>query len=59
VYQNEYEWVRQTRGVLLDFCRDLQPNDFTRPMGFGWQSVRDTLVHIAAVISPGSAHLFY
>ena len=45
--QNEYEWVRQTRGVLLDFCSELDPDDFTRQNGFGFQSVRDTLVHIA------------
>jgi uncharacterized damage-inducible protein DinB len=46
VRKNEYEWVRETRGVLLDFCSELEPNDFTRQMGFGFQSVRDTLVHI-------------
>ena len=45
--QKEYDWVRQTRGILLDFCRELEPNDFTRQNGFAWQSVRDTLVHIA------------
>ena len=47
MYQNEYEWVRQTRVVLLEFCSELDPNDFTQENGFGWQSVRDTLVHIA------------
>ncbi|WP_423800015.1 DinB family protein [Neobacillus sp. SAB-20_R2A] len=45
--QHEYGWVRQTRGTLLDFCRKLDPNHFTQTNGFGWQSVRDTLVHIA------------
>ncbi|WP_026678252.1 DinB family protein [Fictibacillus gelatini] len=45
--QNEYEWVKQTRKTLLDFCSELKLDDFTRQMGFGWQSVRDTLVHIA------------
>lgn len=45
--QNEYEWVRKTRETLLDFCRKLEPNDFTHRNGFAWQSVRDTLVHIA------------
>jgi uncharacterized damage-inducible protein DinB len=47
MHQNEYEWVRHTRGTLLDFCRNLEPNDFTHPNGYGWQSVRDSLVHIA------------
>lgn len=45
--QNEYEWVRQIRVTLLDFCSELDPNDFTQENTFGWQSVRDTLVHIA------------
>lgn len=45
--QNEYEWVRQTRGTLLDFCAQLNPNDFTHQHGFALQSVRDTLIHIA------------
>jgi len=48
VHQNEYEWARQTRALLLNFCSELEPNDFTRQIdGIGWQSVRDTLVHIA------------
>jgi uncharacterized damage-inducible protein DinB len=45
--QNEYEWVRRTRGTLLDFCEKLDPNDFTHRNGFAWQSVRDSLIHIA------------
>jgi uncharacterized damage-inducible protein DinB len=48
VNQNEYEWVKQTRGVLLELCNELEQNDFTRQInGFGFQSVRNTLVHIA------------
>jgi uncharacterized damage-inducible protein DinB len=45
--QIDYEWVQKTRGTLLDFCKELKPNDFTHQNGFGWQSVRDSLVHIA------------
>ncbi|WML39616.1 DinB family protein [Neobacillus sp. OS1-2] len=45
--QHEYGWVRQTRATLLDFCGKLDPNHFTHKNGFGWESVRDTLVHIA------------
>jgi uncharacterized damage-inducible protein DinB len=45
--QKEYEWVKENREVLLDFCSNMDLNDFTREMGFGWQSVRDTLVHVA------------
>lgn len=46
-HQNEYEWVRQTRLTLLDYCKELNQNDFTRQNGYGWESVRDSLVHIA------------
>jgi uncharacterized damage-inducible protein DinB len=43
-----YDWVRQTRGVLFDFCNELDPKDFTCELsGFGWGSVRKTFVHIA------------
>jgi len=45
--QNEYEWVRQTRGTLLNYCGKIDPNDFTHINGFAWQSVRDSLIHIA------------
>ncbi|MBS4172963.1 DinB family protein [Bacillus sp. FJAT-49736] len=44
---NEYKWVSETRKVMLDFCSDLNPDDFIRINGFGWQSIRETLVHIA------------
>ncbi len=44
---HEYEWVRQTRKTVLDFCGEMEPRDFTRhPEGFNW-SMRDALVHIA------------
>jgi uncharacterized damage-inducible protein DinB len=43
-----YDWVRQTRSVLLDFCDELDPEDLTRELnGFGWASIRKTLVHVA------------
>jgi uncharacterized damage-inducible protein DinB len=46
--KSEYEWVKETREILLDFCREVKPDDFTRQLnGFGFQSMRDTLVHIA------------
>lgn len=45
--RKEYEWVKENREVLLDFCSKMDPKDFTCEMGFGWQSVRDTLVHVA------------
>ncbi|MCH5585423.1 DinB family protein [Shimazuella sp. AN120528] len=46
--QNHYEWVKQTRNILLDFCEEIEPNDFTRQMtGFGFSSIRNLLVHVA------------
>ncbi|NRD80037.1 DinB family protein [Bacillus sp. BRMEA1] len=45
--KHEYEWVKQTRQILLDQCKELKENDFTKELGFGFQSVRDTLVHVA------------
>ncbi|WP_342542972.1 DinB family protein [Paenisporosarcina sp. FSL H8-0542] len=46
--QTEYEWVKQTREIVFDFCSELEPDDFTRQVdGFGFQSIRDSLVHIS------------
>lgn len=45
---NEYKWVKQNREVLLDFCSELKPDDFSRQLdGFGFQSIKEALVHIA------------
>lgn len=44
---NEYEWVKQTRQILLDQCRDLQEDELTKVFEFGFQSIRDSLVHVA------------
>ncbi|MBQ4869458.1 DinB family protein [Priestia megaterium] len=45
--KQEYEWVKQTRQILLAQCKELDENDFTKELGFGSQSVRDSLIHIA------------
>ncbi|MCY8670764.1 damage-inducible protein DinB [Bacillus haynesii] len=45
--KHEYEWVKQTRQILLDQCKKLNKNDFTKEFGFGFQSIRDSLVHVA------------
>jgi uncharacterized damage-inducible protein DinB len=47
MFHKEYEWVKENREVLLDFCSQLTKEDFSREMGFGWQNVQKTLVHIA------------
>ncbi|MGX9134999.1 DinB family protein [Rummeliibacillus sp. JY-2-4R] len=43
----EYEWVKHTRQILLDQCRELNEGDFTKKFEFGSQSIRDSLVHAA------------
>jgi len=45
--KHEYEWVKQTRQVLLDQCKTLSEKDLTQAFGFGMQSIRNTLVHVA------------
>ncbi len=46
--QKEYEWVKQNRKVLLDFCSKLDEKDLNLKLdGFGFQSVKETLVHVA------------
>jgi uncharacterized damage-inducible protein DinB len=46
--QNDYEWVKQARNILFDFCEEIESNDFTRHMpGFGFSTIRDALVHVA------------
>lgn len=43
----EYEWVKQTRQILLDQCGELAEADFTKEFEFGFQSIRNSLVHVA------------
>ncbi|OMP68321.1 DinB family protein [Domibacillus epiphyticus] len=45
--KQEYEWVKQTRHILLNQCRELNEKDFTKEFGFGFLSIRDSLVHVA------------
>lgn len=45
--KTEYEWVKQTRLILLEQCKELSENEFSKELGFGFQSIRDSLVHIA------------
>ncbi|MCM3773786.1 DinB family protein [Priestia aryabhattai] len=45
--KQEYEWVKQTRQILLEQCKELNEGDFTKKLGFGSQSVRDSLIHVA------------
>ncbi|MFC0274991.1 DinB family protein [Metabacillus herbersteinensis] len=43
----EYEWVKLTRQILLDQCRELNEDEFIKEFEFGFQSIRDSLVHVA------------
>lgn len=43
----EYEWVKQTRQILLNQCKELNKDDFTKEFEFGFKSIRDSLVHAA------------
>ncbi|KGR90197.1 damage-inducible protein DinB [Ureibacillus massiliensis 4400831 = CIP 108448 = CCUG 49529] len=45
--KQEFEWVKQTRQILLDQCKELNEYDLTKEFGFGFQSVKDSLIHIA------------
>ncbi|MFB7140374.1 DinB family protein [Gottfriedia sp. NPDC056225] len=44
----EYNWVKENRETLLNFCSELKQEDFTSKLdGFGFQSVRESLLHMA------------
>lgn len=45
--KKEYEWIKQTRQILFDQCSELDEDEFTKEFEFGFQSIRDSLVHIA------------
>ncbi|MDM5338410.1 DinB family protein [Fictibacillus enclensis] len=44
----EYEWVKQTRKIMLDVCGNLTTEMLTANVeGFGYPSIRNLLVHTA------------
>lgn len=46
--KKEYQWVKQNRKELLDFCSKIDEKDLNRRIdGFGFQSMKETLVHVA------------
>lgn len=47
--QEQYEWVRESRDVLFEYCKTISPEDFVRTSSsFGrGGSFRNLLVHIA------------
>ncbi len=46
LFTRQYALLQGARGVLLDYCDTLAPDDFTREVpGFGRGSIRNLLVH--------------
>ena len=46
LFSRQYEGVQGARGVLLDYCETLAPEDFIRELkDFGRGSIRNLLVH--------------
>jgi uncharacterized damage-inducible protein DinB len=46
LFTRQYELLQDARGVLLDYCETLAPEDFTRELkDFGRGSIRNLLVH--------------
>lgn len=43
-----YAYNRWANERVLKSCAQLTPEEYARPLGSGWSSVRDTLVHIAS-----------
>jgi uncharacterized damage-inducible protein DinB len=46
----QYEYIKDARGALLQYCATLDPGHFVQPLDdFNGKSIRDLLVHIADV----------
>ncbi|WP_246202567.1 DinB family protein [Virgibacillus doumboii] len=46
--KKQYELVKNTRGLLFQFCEKMSPDDYTKELeGFGWGSVRNLHTHVA------------
>lgn len=43
----EYEWLKQTRNLLLEQCSNLEEEELSKEFDFGLKSIKNTLVHIA------------
>lgn len=48
MHKKEYEWVKQNRKTLFAFCKELDGEDFTRENGVGFESIRNTLLHVSS-----------
>lgn len=51
LFEQQYEWVKNSRNVLFEFCKTVKPEDFVNQnSSFGrGGSMRNLLVHIANV----------
>lgn len=45
--KKEYEWVKKTREILLEQCKELSSEELNKSFDFGFQSIKESLFHIA------------
>lgn len=44
--KQDYAWIKQSRQIILDQCKELTEEEFTKEHGFAIQSVKATLIHM-------------
>ena len=44
--KQDYEWIRQSRHIILEQCRDLTEAELTQEHSFALNSVKETLIHM-------------
>jgi uncharacterized damage-inducible protein DinB len=48
VFVQQYEWIKQTREMLFNYCETMSPADYTRELeSFGGDSIRNLHAHVA------------
>ena len=44
--KQDYEWIRQSRHIILEQCQDLSETEFTQEHSFALNNVKETLIHM-------------
>ena len=44
--KQDYEWIRQSRHIILEQCQHLSEAELTQEHSFALKSVKETLIHI-------------
>lgn len=44
--KQDYEWIKQSRNIILEQCKDLTEEEFTRDHAFALSNVKETLIHM-------------